>query len=94
MHALRHSLRSTDTLVLVTHKGELLDLVDRLIVIANHQIVMDGPKEQVLARLQTPPAQPTPNPANTAPNAPPNTPPKVTLLKLPSDASNNHGAIA
>ena len=40
--------------LLVTHKAELLEVVDRLIVIANHQIVMDGPKQQVLARLQTP----------------------------------------
>jgi ATP-binding cassette subfamily C protein LapB len=53
--ALKQSLRSEDTLVLVTHKGELLELVDRLIVIANHQIVLDGPKHEVLTRLQTPP---------------------------------------
>jgi ATP-binding cassette subfamily C protein LapB len=86
--ALRQSLQSQDTLVLVTHKGELLELVDRLIVIANHQIVMDGPKEQVLARLQTPQAPPAPPPT------PPDAPPKVTLLKLPSEASTSHGAIA
>ena len=40
------------TLVLVTHKPDLLKLVTRLIVVANHQIVMDGPTEQVMARLQ------------------------------------------
>ena len=84
--ALTQSLQSQDTLVLVTHKGELLELVDRLIVIANHQVVMDGPKQQVLARLQTPAAAPAPAPA-----APP---PKVTLLKLPADASTIHGATA
>jgi ATP-binding cassette subfamily C protein LapB len=55
--ALKISLQSQDTLVLVTHKGELLELVDRLIVIANHQVLMDGPKDQVLARLQNPPPQ-------------------------------------
>jgi ATP-binding cassette subfamily C protein LapB len=55
--ALRTSLQAQDTLVLVTHKAELLELVDRLIVIANHQIIMDGPKQQVLARLQNPPPQ-------------------------------------
>jgi ATP-binding cassette subfamily C protein LapB len=54
--ALKASLQAQDTLVLVTHKGELLELVDRLIVIANHQVLMDGPKQQVLARLQTPQA--------------------------------------
>jgi ATP-binding cassette subfamily C protein LapB len=55
--ALKTSLQPQDSLVLVTHKGELLELVDRLIVIANHQVVLDGPKQQVLARLQNPPAQ-------------------------------------
>lgn len=59
-NALKRNLQQQDTLVLVTHKGELLELVDRLIVIANHQVVLDGPKAQVLARLQSPaPAQPT-----------------------------------
>jgi len=60
--ALKRTLKPEDTLVLVTHKGELLDVVDRLIVIANHQVVMDGPKAQVLARLQTPAPQIAPSP--------------------------------
>jgi ATP-binding cassette subfamily C protein LapB len=38
-------------LVLVTHKPELLQLVDRLVVIAGHQIVLDGPKNEVLNKL-------------------------------------------
>jgi ATP-binding cassette subfamily C protein LapB len=54
--ALRQTLGPDDTLVLVTHKAEMLDLVDRLIVIANHQIVLDGPKEQVLQKLQAVPS--------------------------------------
>ena len=53
--ALRAAIRPTDTLVLVTHKGEMLELVDRVIVIANQQVVLDGPKAQVLQKLQTPP---------------------------------------
>ena len=56
--ALRTAIRPTDTLVLVTHKGEMLELVDRLIVIANHQVMLDGPKAQVLQKLQTPPSSP------------------------------------
>jgi len=64
--ALKISLQSQDTLVLVTHKGELLELVDRLIVIANHQVLMDGPKDQVLARLQNPPPQASGQAANQA----------------------------
>lgn len=53
--ALRASLRSEDSLVMVTHKTEMLELVDRVIVIVNHQVVLDGPKLQVLSRLQNPP---------------------------------------
>ena len=66
--ALRGSLHKQDTLVLVTHKGELLDLVDRLIVIANHQVVMDGPKQEVLARLQAPPPPSAPRLVQAAPS--------------------------
>jgi ATP-binding cassette, subfamily C, bacterial LapB len=50
--ALRQALNAEDTLILVTHKAEMLELVDRIIVIAGHEIVLDGPKEQVLQRLQ------------------------------------------
>lgn len=39
------------TLVLVTHKAVLLDLVDRLIVIENGKIALDGSKKDVVARL-------------------------------------------
>ena len=50
--ALQQALRPQDTLVLVTHKPEMLTLVNRLVVIAKHEIVMDGPKDQVLRQLQ------------------------------------------
>jgi ABC-type multidrug transport system ATPase subunit len=53
--ALKAAIGNTDTLVLVTHKAEMFDLVDRLIVVANQQVVMDGPKALVLQKLQTPP---------------------------------------
>lgn len=39
------------TLIVVTHKPSVLPLVDRLIVIAGAQVVMDGPKQAVLERL-------------------------------------------
>jgi len=48
--ALKSVLKIEDTLILVTHKPEMLELVDRIIVIANHQIVMDGPKSQFLQK--------------------------------------------
>lgn len=40
------------TLIVSTHKMALLNLVDRIIIMANNQIVMDGPKHAVLAQLQ------------------------------------------
>jgi len=40
------------TMVLVTHRTALLELVDRLIVIDNGQILADGPKAQVVEALQ------------------------------------------
>ena len=52
--ALKSVIRPSDTLILVTHKGEMLELVERVIVIANHQVILDGPKLQVLQKLQTP----------------------------------------
>jgi ATP-binding cassette subfamily C protein LapB len=40
------------TLLLVTHKAPMLDLVERVIVIDEGRIVMDGPKEEVLNALK------------------------------------------
>jgi ATP-binding cassette subfamily C protein LapB len=54
IQALSQNLRPTDTLVMATHKQELLALVDRLIVVANQEILLDGPKNKVLERLQNP----------------------------------------
>ena len=39
------------TLVLITHRMSLIDLVDRLIVVDNGQVLADGPRETVLAQL-------------------------------------------
>ena len=40
------------TLLLVTHKLPMLSLVERLVVIEDGRVLMDGPKEQVLKTLQ------------------------------------------
>ena len=40
------------TLLLVTHKAPMLELVERLIVVDQGQIVMDGPKDEVLGALK------------------------------------------
>lgn len=49
-HLLHEAIKDKTT-ILVTHKMALLDLVDRLIVIDNGQILLDGKKEDVLAKL-------------------------------------------
>ena len=40
------------TLVVCTHRGSFLNLVDRLVIVENGKIVADGPKKKVLADLQ------------------------------------------
>ncbi len=40
------------TLILVTHKATMLELVDRLVVIDEGRVVLDGPKAKVLQALQ------------------------------------------
>jgi len=39
------------TTIVITHKPSILEIVDRLLVMDNGNIVMDGPKQEVLARL-------------------------------------------
>jgi ATP-binding cassette subfamily C protein LapB len=41
------------TVLIVTHRNTLLDLVDRLIVIDAGRIVADGPKDRVVAALRS-----------------------------------------
>ncbi|WP_458378186.1 type I secretion system permease/ATPase [Pseudomonas chlororaphis] len=52
---LHHLKRATEghTLVVVTHRPSLLELVDRIIVIDEGKVVADGPKAQVLAALSS-----------------------------------------
>ncbi|WP_404800021.1 type I secretion system permease/ATPase [Aeromonas simiae] len=45
-------LGSETTLLLITHKTSMLDVVNRVIVMEQGQIVADGPKEQVLQQLR------------------------------------------
>lgn len=39
------------TTIVITHKPSILTIVDRIIVMDNGQIVMDGPKDEILAKL-------------------------------------------
>jgi ATP-binding cassette subfamily C protein LapB len=41
------------TVILVTHRTSLLELIDRLIVIDNGKVMADGPKAQVIEALQS-----------------------------------------
>jgi len=40
------------TLVLITHKAPMLELVDRLVVVEEGRVAMDGPKSEILKALQ------------------------------------------
>lgn len=51
MQLLQHNIKPEDTLVLVTHKPNLLAIVNKILVINNGQIYMYGDKNQVLAQL-------------------------------------------
>lgn len=63
--ALANVLKPTDVLVVVTHKPDVLKLVNRIVVIANRQIVVDGPRDTVLKQLSVPRHE-NPPPAHSA----------------------------
>ena len=47
------SVLAEKTLILITHRASLLELVDRIIVIDRATVVADGPRDQVLAALKS-----------------------------------------
>lgn len=51
LQVLHEELQQGQTLIVSTHKMALLELVDRIIIMDNHQIIMDGPKQAVLEQL-------------------------------------------
>lgn len=52
LNVLMHEAKKGKTLIVVTHKPNLLVLVNRVIVVAGNQIVMDGPRDLVLTQLK------------------------------------------
>ena len=50
------AVMGSKTLVLITHRLSMLELVDRLIVMEGGRIIADGPKNEVLRRLREQPA--------------------------------------
>jgi ATP-binding cassette subfamily C protein LapB len=45
-------LRKSETLIVITHKSSMIDVVDRLILLDKGSVIADGPKEQVMAALK------------------------------------------
>ncbi|HEX8957324.1 MAG TPA: ATP-binding cassette domain-containing protein, partial [Burkholderiaceae bacterium] len=55
-NALKERLRKfaeQKTMVIVTHRTSLMDLADRIIVLDDGVVVADGPKDRVIAALQS-----------------------------------------
>lgn len=52
LQVLQHELTEGQTFIVSTHKTALLDLVDRLIIMDNQRIIIDGPKKAVLDNLR------------------------------------------
>ena len=52
LSVLKKTITPAQTLVLVTHKPVLLGLVNRLIILTPAGIIMDGPRDAVLTKLQ------------------------------------------
>ncbi|WP_201591808.1 type I secretion system permease/ATPase [Psychrobacter sp. Pi2-51] len=52
LQVLRQELTEGQTFIVSTHKTALLDLVDRLIIMDNQRIIIDGPKQAVLDELR------------------------------------------
>ena len=46
------SLCKGKTTIIITHKGSMLDLVDKLILIDRGRLVAYGPKDEVVRKLQ------------------------------------------
>jgi len=65
LRQLRQAAQET-TLIVVTHRPAVLELVNRIVVVDAGRVVMDGPKEQVLAALSgaKPSAPPAGAPSN------------------------------
>jgi ATP-binding cassette subfamily C protein LapB len=50
---LKTALAPDQTLVVATHRHNMLSILDRLIVIDGGRILADGPRDQVLGHLST-----------------------------------------
>jgi ATP-binding cassette subfamily C protein LapB len=62
LRTLQERVSRDTTLIFVTHKMQLVGLVDRIILIAGGQIALDGPVAEVVKRLRKPVAKEKPQP--------------------------------
>lgn len=71
MQRLKTAFRKDQTVIITTHRSSMLNLVDRVVVIDNGRVLLDGPKDKVMEQLAKgrPPAGQKP-PADIAPPAP------------------------
>ncbi len=71
LRVIQEKLRPDQTLILVTHKLQLLSMVERVVLMGNGHFQLDGPTNQVIARLtskpQVEPPRPTTTPVKTVP---------------------------
>jgi len=49
-----NTILKDSTILVVTHRMPLLNLVDRIVVLQQGQIVEDGPKNEILQKLNQP----------------------------------------
>lgn len=91
INVLSQAFGSGSTIIIATHKIPLLQLVDRIVIMDRQQIVMDGPKAQVLQQLKGNETQANSNKTQANPNKTSIkvSKPKVTVVnsKTPSPSS-------
>jgi ATP-binding cassette subfamily C protein LapB len=83
------TLSPDTTLVVVTHKTALLRYVSRLLIVERGRVVLDGPRDAVLQKLQSANANANANPASANANANGN-----VNVNANSNPANANGATA
>lgn len=75
LETLRTLKREGRTVIIVTHRSNVLSQVDQILVLAEGEVAMHGPRDEILAALSQPPPKPAPAPQ-------PRPAPTVTPLRL------------
>ncbi|GGC29137.1 ABC transporter ATP-binding protein [Novosphingobium marinum] len=64
LRTIHESISPDTTLILVTHKMQLVKLVKRLMLVTNGEIALDGPTAEVMKRIQKPKVESKPQSGN------------------------------